>query len=86
MSRTEILTCIASIVMLSRAEWRWRKDQIKIAVALHGPTNILNYDDLGLEEIRDRRMVKVMDRAGRREQHLLSGSGRRFKWSWFHRS
>jgi hypothetical protein len=23
----------------------WRKDQIKIAVALHGPTNILNYDD-----------------------------------------
>jgi hypothetical protein len=27
-----------------------------------------------------------LNRAARREEHLLSGSGGRSKWSWFHRS
>ena len=45
MLRTEVLTSPV-LLYVSRAEWGWRKDQIKVAVALDRPTNILNYDPI----------------------------------------
>src|ERR1700760_740266 len=45
MLRTEILTFIASISICLMGGVAPAKDQIKIAVARHRPTNIPNYDD-----------------------------------------
>jgi hypothetical protein len=88
MLRTEIPTLIQWCYMSPGGEWRWQEDEIKIAVVLRGRRNA-HLRPLRLDDVRDRRMPESdgpLNRAARREEHLLSGSGRRSKWSWFHRS
>ena len=61
MLRTELLTFIATIVICLTDEVALAKDQIKNAIALHGPTNILNYDDDVCKECGIVEWLKVTD-------------------------
>jgi hypothetical protein len=45
------------VLYVSRGDWSWQEDEIKIAIALHGRRNA-QLRRLRLEEMRDRRMAE----------------------------